>query len=83
LQAYRGRRCIENQQIGSSVIRPLRLHVGGDQKIMKPIVVGILPQECIRERIRVIALGGACKPKATEAKVWFTSVRSLVEVLSE
>ncbi len=50
---------------------------------MKPIVVGILPQECIRERIRVIALGGACKPKATEAKVWFTSVRSLVEVLSE
>ena len=49
---------------------------------MKAIVVGILPQERIRERILAIARG-EYKPKPTEPKIWFTSMRSLAEVLSD
>ena len=49
---------------------------------MKAIVVGILPQERIRERILAIARG-EYKPKTTEPKIWFTSMRSLAEVLSD
>jgi predicted transcriptional regulator len=54
----------------------------GVQKIMKAIVVGILPQERIRERMLAIARG-EFKPKPTEPKIWFTSMRSLAEVLSD
>ena len=49
---------------------------------MKAIVVGILPQERIRERMLAIARG-EFKPKPTEPKIWFTSMRSLAEVLSD
>lgn len=49
---------------------------------MKTIVVGIMPQEKIRERALAIARGDY-KPKATEPKIWFTSMRSLAEVLSD
>lgn len=49
---------------------------------MKTIVVGIMPQEKIRERVLAIARGHY-KPKATEPKIWFTSMRSLAEVLSD
>jgi predicted transcriptional regulator len=49
---------------------------------MKPIVIGIMPQDKIRERILTIARG-EYKPRPTEPKIWFTSMRSLVEVLSE
>ncbi|MFM7802762.1 MAG: transcriptional regulator [Limnohabitans sp.] len=49
---------------------------------MKTIVIGILPQEKIRERALAIARGDY-KPKATEPKIWFTSMRSLAEVLSD
>lgn len=49
---------------------------------MKTIVVGIMTQEKIRERILAIARGDY-KPKATEPKIWFTSMRSLAEVLSD
>jgi predicted transcriptional regulator len=49
---------------------------------MKTIVVGIMSQEKIRERILAIARGDY-KPKATEPKIWFTSMRSLAEVLSD
>lgn len=49
---------------------------------MKTIVVGIMPQEKIRERVLAIARGDY-KPKATEPKIWFTSTRSLAEVLSD
>ncbi len=48
---------------------------------MKAIVVGILPQDRIRERMLVIARG-EYRPKAAEPKIWFTSMRSLTEVLS-
>lgn len=49
---------------------------------MKTIVVGIMPQEKIRQRVLAIARGDY-KPKATEPKIWFTSMRSLAEVLSD
>ncbi|KAA6183967.1 transcriptional regulator [Thiohalocapsa marina] len=49
---------------------------------MKPIVIGILPQEKIRERMLEIARGER-KPKPGEPKIWFTSIRSLAEVLSD
>ena len=49
---------------------------------MKAIIVGILPQDRIRERMLAIARG-EYKPKATDPKIWFTSMRSLAEVLSD
>jgi predicted transcriptional regulator len=49
---------------------------------MKTIVVGVLSQEKIRERMLSIARGD-CKPKSTDPKIWFTSMRSLAEVLSD
>jgi predicted transcriptional regulator len=49
---------------------------------MKTIVVGILSQEKIRERMLSIARGDY-KPKSTDPKIWFTSMRSLAEVLSD
>jgi len=48
----------------------------------KEIVIGIMPQEKIRERVLAIARGDY-KPKTGEPKVWFTSMRSLAEVLSD
>lgn len=41
-----------------------------------------MPQEKIRERMRAIARG-EYKPKPGEPKVWFTSMKSLAEVLSD
>jgi predicted transcriptional regulator len=49
---------------------------------MKTIKIGIMPQELIRKRVLAIA-SGDIKPKATEPKIWFTSMRSLAEVLSD
>ena len=49
---------------------------------MKAIVIGILPQEKIRQRILAVARG-EYKPKPNEPKIWFTSMRSLAEVLSD
>lgn len=49
---------------------------------MKPIVIGILPQEKIRARALAIAKGDYI-PKPGEPKIWFTSMRSLAEVLSD
>ena len=49
---------------------------------MRTIVIGILPQEKIRERMLAIARGDY-KPKASDPKLWFTSIRSLAEVLSD
>lgn len=49
---------------------------------MKSIVVGIMPQEKIRARILAIACGDY-KPRAGEPKIWFTSMKSLSEVLSD
>jgi predicted transcriptional regulator len=49
---------------------------------MKAILIGIMPQDRIRERVLAIARGDY-KPKPGEPKVWFTSMKSLAEVLSD
>lgn len=49
---------------------------------MKPIVIGIMPQDQIRQRVLAIARGEH-KPKPNEPKIWFTSMKSLAEVLSD
>jgi len=46
------------------------------------ITIGILPQEKIRERMLAVAKG-ELKVKPSDPKVWFTSMRSLAEVLSD
>ncbi|QXP92197.1 transcriptional regulator [Methylococcus capsulatus] len=45
-------------------------------------MIGIMPQEDIRKRLLAIARG-ELKPKAGDPKIWFTSMRSLAEVLSD
>jgi predicted transcriptional regulator len=49
---------------------------------MKPIVIGVMPQDQIRKRMIAIAKG-EYKPKPGEPKIWFTSMRSVAEVLSD
>jgi len=49
---------------------------------MKVIKIGIAPQEKIRARILAIAKG-ELKPKPSDPKIWFTSMRSLSQVLSD
>jgi predicted transcriptional regulator len=49
---------------------------------MKKIIIGILPQDQIRARAIAIAKGQH-KPRHNEPKVWFPSMRSLAEVLSD
>lgn len=46
------------------------------------IQIGIMPQDEIRARMLAIARG-EYKPKPDEPKIWFTSMRSLAEVLSD
>ncbi|MGH8117140.1 MAG: helix-turn-helix domain-containing protein [Rhodanobacteraceae bacterium] len=46
------------------------------------MVIGIASQDAIRARARAIARGEH-KPAADEPKIWFTSMRSLAEVLSD
>jgi predicted transcriptional regulator len=48
---------------------------------MKPIVIGIMPQERMRARVLAIARG-SYKPKPGEPKIWFNSMKSLADVLS-
>lgn len=50
--------------------------------IMKTVKIGIMSQKEIRERTIAIA-SGEYKPKPDEPKIWFTSIRSLAEVLSD
>ncbi|HRQ63477.1 MAG TPA: transcriptional regulator [Xanthomonadaceae bacterium] len=49
---------------------------------MKAIKIGIMPQDKIRQRVIAIARGDY-KPKPGEPRVWFTSMKSLAEVLSD
>ena len=49
---------------------------------MKVIKIGIAPQENILERVLAISKG-ELKPKASDPKIWFTSMRSLSQVLSD
>ncbi len=49
---------------------------------MRKIVIGIMSQDKIRKRILDIARGDY-KPKRNEPKVWFPSMKSVAEVLSD
>lgn len=49
---------------------------------MKIIKVGIAPQEEIRERMLAIAKG-EFKHNLSDPRIWFTSIRSLSQVLSD
>lgn len=49
---------------------------------VKTIKIGIMSQKDIRERTMAIA-EGKYKPKPDEPKIWFTSIRSLAEVLRD
>ena len=49
---------------------------------MKTIVIGVMPQEQIRARAIAIAKG-EYKPKPGEPRIWFTSMKSVAEVLSD
>lgn len=46
------------------------------------ITIGIMPKDKIRERMMAIAKG-EYKPSPDEPKIWFTSMKSLAEVLSD
>jgi predicted transcriptional regulator len=49
---------------------------------MKKLVIGIASQQAIRARALAIARGDH-QPRPNEPKIWFTSMRSLAEVLSD
>ena len=49
---------------------------------MKVIKIGIASQQKIRQRLLAIAKG-EITPKPSDPKIWFTSMRSLAEVLSD
>lgn len=49
---------------------------------MKTLVIGIMSPEQVKEREEAIAWG-EYQPKDTDPTVWFPSIKSLAEVLSE
>jgi predicted transcriptional regulator len=49
---------------------------------MSKVLIGIMQEEKIRERMLAI-VKGEYKPKSSEPKIWFTSMKSLAEVLSD
>ena len=49
---------------------------------MKKVIIGIASQQAIRARALAIA-NGDHQPRPDEPKIWFTSMRSLAEVLSD
>ncbi len=51
-------------------------------KQMTTMAIGIMPQEKIRERLLAIAKG-VYQPARGEPKIWFTSMKSLSEILSD
>jgi predicted transcriptional regulator len=49
---------------------------------MRALKIGILPQDKIRARVLAIARGDF-NPRSGDPKIWFTSMKSLAEVLSD
>ena len=49
---------------------------------MKKMIIGIAPQQAIRSRALAIASGDR-QPRSDVQGIWFTSMRSLAEVLSD
>jgi predicted transcriptional regulator len=52
------------------------------QKTMTTINIGIAPQEALRSRVLAIARG-ELRPKASDPKIWFSSMSSLMEILND
>jgi predicted transcriptional regulator len=51
---------------------------------MKVVTIGIMPQEKMRARAIAIAIArGQYKPKPSDPKIWFPSMKSLAETLSD
>lgn len=48
----------------------------------KKLMIGIMPETEMRQRVLAIARG-EYKPKANEPKIWFSSMKSMAEVLSD
>jgi predicted transcriptional regulator len=48
---------------------------------MKKILIGVMPQDKIRQRVIAIARGEHT-PKRNEPKIWFPSIKSATEVLT-
>ena len=46
------------------------------------VLIGVMPQQKIRERMLAIA-SGRYKPGKNEPRIWFASMRSLAETLSD
>jgi predicted transcriptional regulator len=51
-------------------------------KASKIIAIGVMPQCKLRERVLAIVRGDY-KPKASDPKIWFTSMKSAANVLSD
>ena len=51
-------------------------------KTSKTIAIGVMPQVKLRERVLAIACGDY-KPKASDPKIWFTSMKTAADVLSD
>lgn len=49
---------------------------------MKILKIGIMPRDKFQQRTIDIA-SGKYKPKEGEPKIWFSSIRSLCEILSD
>ena len=49
---------------------------------MKKLKIGIMPREQYQERVIAIA-SGKLKPKPGEPKIWFSSLKSVAQILSE
>lgn len=49
---------------------------------MEPLAIGVMSPQRIRERIFAI-VDGAYQPQPGEPKIWFASMKSLAEVLSD
>jgi predicted transcriptional regulator len=54
----------------------------GGTRAMKTLSIGIMSQDQIRQRVLAIARG-EYKPKPGEPRIWFPSIKSLAEVLSD
>lgn len=48
----------------------------------KTIAIGVMPQAKLRERVLAIARGDY-RPKASDPKIWFTSMKTAASVLSD
>lgn len=60
----------------------MKIAKSDNQHPARTIRIGIAPQQAIRDRALAIAKG-TLKAKPGDPKVWFTSMKSLAEVLSD